>query len=246
MKKGVLLVLLCLASWCQAALTVIELQHADAEQLLPLVAGQLGPGSSASVYQNRIVLQASEQETRIIRRLVEQLDKRGRPLLISVNITGSAGQQQDDHALRIRQSHSGQQSSTTITTSTRRIGSSAQAGGQHSLRASEGMQAFVRVGESRLYHNPDSGGQWQPADSGFYATAWVHGDQVTVSIAQQQAGFAGPERIVHQQLQSRVSGQLGEWLWVGSLDGDSTRQQAGSSRRERSSRMIYLKVDTLD
>ena len=176
---------------------------------------------------------------------MEKLDADGRPLLISVKTDSGHSQQQTDNNARITHKSDNEHSETRITTTTRTTGASGEGGGQQSVRATEGVPAFIDIGQSRVYNNKDKGSSWQHAGSGFYATAWINGDRVSVNIEQKQAAFSGDSRIDAQQLNTRMNGRIGQWMPLGTLSGYHRQRQGGSAGGGRYSTMIYLKVEPL-
>ena len=77
-----------------AELQVFELQHADAETLLPIVQPLLGPYESVSVYRNSLVVSADAGAMSRISELLAELDTPQRNLLISVRRNGTADSSQ--------------------------------------------------------------------------------------------------------------------------------------------------------
>lgn len=245
MKKIILLVLLLLASLSlRADITVIPLNRSDAGQLLPVIASQLGEGSSVNVWQNQLILNATADETAAIKKLIAQLDNQGRALLISVKSDSADAQQQSHTQVSISHTQNAR-SETRITTTSRTLGSSGSDSALQSIRATEGLPSLISIGQSRLYSNPDGSQQWQAANQQFYATARVNGNVVSIRIEQQDAAFTGQTRMQNQQLSTQVSGSLGQWILIGSLAGQTRQQTSGLSSTQHRGERFYLKVDLL-
>lgn len=242
-------------------MSIIPLLNADAEQILPAIEQQLGEGSSASAYQNQIILNATAEETRQVKVLLATLDSAGRQLRIAVK-TGSTGSVttsggsisntgMDDSGIRI--STNGRHKGTTTTIQRRTTTSTGSA--QQGIRATEGQPAYITTGTSMAYNQPamTSNGQivqtrqWQDAKTGFWATARVNGETVSIELEQQQESFNSNTIINSQQLQTHVNGRLGEWIAVGTLHSqdNSTTRSLNSSQHSNNNQSgtIYLKVE---
>jgi type II secretory pathway component GspD/PulD (secretin) len=88
--------------------------------------------------------------------------------------------------------------------------------------------------------------------SGFYATARLSGDQVTLEISPQQQrlqpGQAGGS-IQSRGLSSTVTGRLGEWIELGAVREQSSESTAGvlvwGRRSEESAYSAFVRVEAL-
>jgi hypothetical protein len=264
-----ILLLLCLSAsvaLAQREMTIIELSFADPQQIKPTIVPFLSQGSSVSVYQDQLILNVTTQELAKIRELLKQLDGAGRQLLLSLRSdgVGSSSRRGVDLDGSI---HSG---NTTITTgpggytnetrATIRVendrGTSTDNGNQ-SVRATEGMPAYISTGmtapvqsytvgpDGRRYYQQD----YVDAVSGFYATARVNDGVVQVSIDQSNNQLQG-QTIATQQLQSQVSGALGQWLPIGVISNSASAQGQGIGSRGQSSRasstQLFIKVELLE
>ena len=128
--------------------------------------------------------------------------------------------------------------------------------GNQSVRATEGMPAYISTGmtapiqsyttgpDGRRYYQQD----YVDAVSGFYATARVNDGVVQISIDQSNNQLKG-QTIATQQLQSQVSGALGQWLPIGVISNSASLQDQGIGSRGQSSRasstQLFIKVELL-
>jgi hypothetical protein len=263
-----LLLFLCLSAsvaLAQRDMTIIELSFADPQQIKPAIMPFLSQGSSVSVYQDQLILNVTAQELAKVRELLKQLDGAGRQLLLSLRSDGAGSNTQ--RGINVDGSiHAGD---TTITTgsggystetrTTIRVensrGSSTDNGNQ-SVRATEGMPAYISTGttapiqsytigpDGRRYYQQD----YVDAVSGFYATARVNDGVVQISIDQSNDQLKG-QTIATQQLQSQVSGALGQWLPIGVISNSGSAQEQGIGSRGQSSRststQLFIKVELL-
>jgi type II/III secretion system protein len=255
----------------QRVLTPITLHYATPAQLVPVIKPYLSAGSTVTAYQNQLILNATTEELEKTRELLKSLDKAGRQLQISVrsDSTGSDHRQGVDVDSVIRSGNtvirtgsggrsidSGNSESRTTIRVENHTGTSSGEGSQ-AVRATEGMPAYIATGMSapvRTYTLGADGTRYMQQDyvnalQGFYATAWLNDNTVRVSIDQSNDQLEG-RTVATQQLRSDVSGRLGEWLPIGTINTSGSQQTSGigSSGRgsEASSTALYIKVEALD
>lgn len=235
-----------------------SINYADPEQIRSVVRSYLSPGSSVSLYQNRLVVNATAEEIEKTRELLRQLDVGGRQLSISVKTDeqGSLQRQQASLAGRVEVG-SGLQTNTRTRVTVENYTSNRNRVGGQGVRATEGLPVFISVGSTApisAYRSTADGRLIQQhetisASSGFYATARIIDNKVRVSIDQQRQQLHG-KLVQGQQLQSEISGALGAWLPVGMTSQTSTEDGSGILRRQsgssHSSGTIYLKVELLN
>lgn len=252
--------IIAINSWAQ--MSIIPLNNAIAEQILPVIQSQLNDGGSATSYQNQIILNASVEETLKIKNLLETLDSAGKQLLITIknnnsdnsNIAyaGISNANLNDQGLRITKK--GFNTQTTTTRIEQRSIKNSSSGNQ-GLRVTEGYPSFISTGSSKIYTQPliTSNGtviqnqEWKNAQTGFYATARVNGNYVSIDIEQEKQSFNNDNSINNQQLQTRVSGQLGQWIAIGTINNQETNNNRSFNSREKQrnteNNTIYLKVE---
>jgi hypothetical protein len=265
----VLFFLLCFSTslaFAQRHLTTLPIGYAKSEQLVAVIKPYLSEGSSVSVYQNQLILNATAEELEKTRELLKRLDTAPRQLLVSVKTesTGSESNRGVDIDTVIKsgnvvitngQGVRGNESRTTVRIQDR-SGSGIDNGNQ-SVRVTEGMPAYIGTGmtapaqtysvgpEGRRYYQQD----YVNAIAGFYATTWVNDELVRVSIDQSNNKLQG-QTVATQQLQSEVSGRLGEWIPMGALNNAASQQSSGISSIVQSSQtratMLYIKVEALE
>lgn len=233
-----------------AEISIITLQRSQADQLVPIIASQLGAGSSVNSYQNQIILNATADEIARVKTLISQLDTEGRQLLISVKTDDNRSASNQNADVKVSHSQNGTtRTETRVTTRVQTLGQQSQGHGLQSIRATEGMPSLISIGQSKAYHS-ESGQSWHNADNGFYATARVNHGTVNIAIEQQRAAFNAQNLRDQQSLRTSVSGRLGEWIAIGTLaqtgENQSYRNSSGATARHSSSSLIYLKVDVLD
>ena len=220
-------------------LRTYTMRHALAEQVAPVLATQLSAGSSVTPYYQQLILNVTDAEYRALQSLLEQLDKAPRSLLISVR---KQSQQNTDSERYGVQGHIGndvieaksghddgqvqsggdwrQRSGARVTVD--RGSAQSNRDSSQQVRAVEGMEAFVAVGNTMPIRTGAYGERaLVSAQSGFYATARIVDDEVIVDIDQRDDHLQG-RGIATQNLQTQVRGPIGEWLSLGGLSSSQT------------------------
>lgn len=239
------------------------MQHALPEQIMPALAAQLAPGSSVTPYRQQLILNVTDAEYRTLTTLLEQLDAAPRSLLISVR---KQTQQLDDTerygvqgrigegAVQVQSGSGWQQRTQTHVTINRGNTQSVRDGAQQ-VRAVEGMEAFISVGNTVSMPSGNYGErELVSAQSGFYATARIVGDEVIVDIDQRDDRVQGrgiaTQSLQTQHLQTQLRGALGQWIPLGGLSAaqsDSeralTRYGSGTSNTMTD---LAIKVEVID
>jgi hypothetical protein len=245
---------LAIGGWlaCNAVLAqelaIIELRHRRAVDVIPVVQPLVEPGGVVSGVDSKLLVRTSPANLAQIRAAVEAVDRPQRQLLITVG----QGTVTDSDSARAR-------GAATIGGGDVQIGvnrpPSAQSGVQGSVRGSsqqaslrnvssirtlEGSETWIAVGQSVPFSTTTVTPGWngtvqrsttfRDVSSGFFATARVNGDLVTLEISPRQQQFrpSGTGGTVQTQGASTVvSGRLGEWMQVGAVRQASSGSEAG-------------------
>lgn len=239
-------------------LRTYTLQHALAEQIVPMIAPQLSPGSSVNAYRQQLILNVTDAEFRNLQPLLDQLDTAPRSLMISVRkqsqqldnnerygVQGRIG----DGAVQIQNSNGRQQRTETRVIVNNGSAQNTRDGTQQ-VRAVEGMEAFISVGNTVSMRSGNYGErELIPVDSGFYATARIVGDEVIIDIDQRDDRVQG-RGVATQQLQTQVRGRIGEWIALGGLHStQSGGERAIANYGNNASSAVAdlaIKVESLD
>jgi hypothetical protein len=254
------------------SLETIQLQYRTAEELVPILQPLVPQGAVVTGTGNVLFARADPATLRQLREALASLDRAPRQLLITV---GQATTAQGNGA-SVR--GSGTLGSGDLQVGVNRPPAS-EAGGQvvvrsgtagdevrnvSSVRALEGYETYVSLGQSLPFTSTTiTGGMHQPpvvsqatgfrdVQSGFYATARVSGDRVTLEISSRQQRPADPARaapVTAGQITTRVSGRLGDWLSIGgSADGANSRDSglvSWGTRSELTQYSAWVKVEEI-
>ena len=249
----------------QRQLTTIELSYANPQQIREVILPLLSEGSSVSAYQDKLILNVTADELARTRELLKQLDGAGRQLLVSLRSdgAGSDSRRSVDINGAIRTGNdsitTGSGGRTTETRTTVRINDYRGNGtdnGNQAIRVTEGMPAYISTGvtapiqsyttgaDGRRYYQQD----YVDAVSGFYATTRVNDAVANISIDQSNNRLDG-QAVTTQQLQSQVSGPLGQWIPIGVISESGSFQRQGIGSRGQTGQMkstqLFIKVELL-
>jgi hypothetical protein len=221
-----LLWLACSGAMAESRLEVIELRHLTGAQAEALLRPLAGPEVGLSHFNNQLILRAEPAQIARLRKVLGEVDRRPRTLLVSVRQGmdlgygtergGVAGRLDgEDPSLRGRLSgRSGKRSDDAA----------------QQVRVLEGGWAFIRTGTAvpvrERSYDPRSGtiresSRYVSADSGFYARARLTGSGVIIDISPRQARLSGHgpvPSVEARTIATTVSAPLGEWVQVGGAE----------------------------
>jgi hypothetical protein len=246
-RQFVLLALAMLAGVPALAdeLEIIDLHHRRADDVIPIVLPLLEAGGALTGADDKLFVRSSPANLAQIREAVTAIDRPQRQLLITVGqgsvaardgaaVRGSATIGSGDVRVGVNRPPAGGSGATVIAGS-RSVQTDQQ--NTSSIRALEGSEAWISVGQSVPITSTTVTTGWHPpfaqqttsyrdVTSGFYATARVSGDLVTLEIStRQQAYRPRDETIDTKGATSIVTGRLGEWIELGAV----RETQSGSS-----------------
>lgn len=251
---------------------VIQLTSRPLEEILPVIRPLIGVDGTATGMGNSLVLKAAPEQVREIRKLLLEIDRPPKRLLITVSKQGdsarassgssasadiragdgqisinSPGHAVDETRARVRIHDSNNQRTRTA--------------GQK-VQALEGRPAFIASGSRFPVHGVESyieHGQvherhitrMHDMSSGFYVVPRVSGKDVTLEIHQRD-DRPGPQRgvIKTQSTDSVVRGRLGEWISLGGINNTTSSSQGGLGRSHVTQgsvvQQIEVRVECLD
>ena len=237
---------------------LIPLQHRTAEELIPLLQ-PLNSRVTLTGNGYQLMARGGQADLAELETLVAQLDQALRQFLVRVRFSGSqaGGEASQSGHVRIQ---TGNTTNAAIGGSVIRHSTTERAQDGYLARATEGMPTWINTGSQKPgvlveSYNPVRGGgiilQSDPVQtsSGFYAKVRANGNQVTIEIASQKSSFdqEHSRQVNSQQMQTQVTGRLGEWIELGGVDQSTEVQGSGTlhstQRNSQHTDNILLQVE---
>lgn len=257
----VLLTLTSALAYANDRIEMIPLKNRSAEELIPLVHPLLDPSEAISGTGYQLIVRAAPARLEEIRALVAQLDQSAKQLRISVR---RAAREEIEREQANAQISLGAGGGTVEARGRAIVRSTRDKGGErnhYEVTALEGTPAFINTGEA--FPVPTQSGyivngqpvvtqgiEYQQLNSGFYALARTHDEQVTVDISPQREVLDGRGRIQTTSLVTTVRGRLGEWLELGGTSQQRSSQGGGLLRSTRSKddtqQTLWMKVEEVE
>lgn len=248
---------------------VIELRYRLADDVIPALQPLLEPGGVLTGMDATLFVRTSPANLEQIRQALAVLDRRPRQLLVSVGqgtvatvreteIRGTATVGSGDAQVGVNRPPADQPGATV------RAAAGTQRADLHdvsSVRTLEGSETFIAVGQSAPVTTTRTAPGWsgtttvqtteyRDASTGFYATAHVSGDVVSLELSPRQQRFSGPgvhRGVATAGITTRVSGRLGEWIPVGGATQSDSSGEAGlltwGTRASDSQYTVWVKVE---
>ena len=228
---------------------VIELRHRLAADVIPIVQPLLEPGGVITGMDGMLFVRTSPANLAQIREVLNALDRKPRQLLVSVRqgtvadvssgqVRGSATIGGGDVQAGVNRPPATEPgASVGVNYRTQRD----DANNVSSVRTLEGMETYISIGQSVPVNTTQVSRGWggvtvqqstdfRSANTGFYATARLSGDTVTLEISQQQQRLRSSARgpvVQTAGAVTTVSGRLGEWLALGAVQESSSSGTTG-------------------
>ena len=230
-------------------LQVIELRHRLASEVIPIVEPLLEPGGVITGMDGMLFVRASAANVAQIRQAVDALDRKPRQLLVTVgqgtlttaqssSVRGSATIGGGDVQVGVNRPP-GAESGVSARVDSR--SQHADLSNVSSVRALEGMETFIAIGQSVPVTTTQVTRGWggtvtqqstefRSTSTGFYATARLDGDMVTLEISPQQQRLRSSARgpvVETAGAVTTIRGRLGEWLALGAVQQSSASGTGG-------------------
>ncbi len=249
-----------------AELTIIDLKHRTADEVLPVLRPLVGSDVSLSGADYKLLVRGDAREIARVREALAVLDRAQRQLMISVRYDASPQNNVGELGVTGTASQRGSQIVVRggTTTSTMRDNNVS------SVRVLEGNAAHIATGQSvpvvtavmlpsRSGRHPVGAGaitDYRELTSGFNVVPRVNGDRVMLDIStqEQRATDLGSGSATVQRTTSTIAGQLGEWIELGGVTSSISEQSTsvgigGGTRRvntQSDQRTIAVKVEQVD
>jgi hypothetical protein len=239
--------------------TMVTVHYAEASAIAEALEGLVDAGGSVRVYQNQLIINSSPANTAELQDIIQLLDEPPRKLLISVRfskqysgnksafkVSGGSGNNNNRRVVNA----DGTVTETTVKLRSYSRGVSGISGADQSIQALEGHDAYIVAGQSAVLPSGHFGiATPVNAQQGFWVNARVHGQQVIVSLNARNDSL-DKRHLNTASVATRVQGNLGEWLAIGSLSSSEGQSGTGiasiTSNSRNSANVVYLKVQLLD
>jgi type II secretory pathway component GspD/PulD (secretin) len=244
--------LISIAAFAQS-LEVIQLKHRTAQELIPALQPLIAQGGALSGQEYTLFVRTTGANLAEVRRVVAQLDRAPRQLLVSVRT--ATRQQIEREGIAVQGELSTEGSRAQVAGVDRK--SHVESGSLASVAVLEGNSALINNGSSVPVVTAVAGGtgrrawiaaqtEYRELPNGFLVTPRVNGESVILDI-QQRADSVRGGTIETQQLQTQVSGRLGEWISLGGVNQTRTSSDRAIGARGYSThsddRSLWVKID---
>ncbi|HEY8537916.1 MAG TPA: secretin N-terminal domain-containing protein [Steroidobacteraceae bacterium] len=250
--SAIVLALIACVAFAQS-LEVIELKHRTAQEIIPVLQPLLAPGGSLTGQDYTLFVRTTSTNLAELKRVVAQLDRAPRQLLVSVRTSAQQDLQRESVQASGEISTRGARArvSGSDTNTTR------QGEGVSSVIVLEGNAALINHGSSVPIvtavvagrgRSRWIGGQveWRDLPNGFLVTPRVNGEDVILDIRQRSDALRGGT-VETQEVSTQVSGRLGEWIELGGATSSEAISKRGLGSRRYSTqaddRKVWVKVE---
>jgi hypothetical protein len=236
------------------SLTVIELRHRTAQEVIPVVEPLLRSGDAVTGNDYKLFVRTDAATLKQIRGVVEQLDRKPRQFWVSVRRASRGTIEREAASVSAGVDRRGGQASVLATESERSRDDGAESG----VQVMEGSSAFIGTGQSVPMVTVVAGGgrhgwagvatQHRQLQSGVMVTPRVSGESVTLDIEQQhERSDPNAGGIRTQSVTTQVRGALNEWIALAGVNESSSSTRSGVFDRRYStsndSLSVWVKVE---
>jgi len=218
--------------------SVFPVYQQPAAELLPVLRPLIGPGSTLAAHGDRLILRGTAADTETVVRLLEQIDRPARRLVVEVRQTTRGA--------------------ADTLAGVRRYGTAERDDLVQRVQTLDGRPALIRSGEARpeyrLSEREFGGAVLERADrliaSGFYVLPRTNGDEVTLEIYRHSDRLRGDDSLRTGEIAATLRGRLGEWLDLGGVDDAREMGINGTVRhwstQGKEARQTQVRVRALD
>jgi hypothetical protein len=275
----VLLFFICVPAHAEMTIETITLQHRTAEDVIGIVKPMVSKGGSISGSGYKLFIKSTPGNIEQVRRMIADIDVAPKQLLISVSLDRAVMQEntgqsarvtvQGKPAVRIGNKPPIPADADVHTQKDSRIKYDARLFNRaqtqrtpqvQTVRVSEGLWATIKTGQaipiaSRTRNADGTVTEtytYTAVASGFRVLPRVNGDTVTLMIRPQAQTPSATSGGVYNttEMDTTVSGKLGEWIALGSVEESQHDTASGLSYRTQQRRnennQIYVKVELLN
>lgn len=264
----VLLFFICMPLHAEMQLETIQLQHRTADEVIGILQPMVAKGGSLSGTGYKLFVKTTPDNLEQIRKMIADIDTAPTQLLVSVSLDRAVMEENAGVSARVRVEGPHAQRGNEPDAANPKIKYDARMFERaqtertpqvQQVRVSEGLWATIQTGQAipiaSRTQNPDGTVTetytYTAVASGFQVLPRVSGDTVTLHIRPraQSPNAAGGGVYNTTEVETTVSGKLGHWIPLGSVDNSQQRSGSGIvySTRERGdeSNQIYVKVERI-
>jgi len=246
---------------------VIQLKSRPLEDILPVIKPLIGPGETATGMGSSLVLKATPEHVREIRKLLLEIDRRPKRLLITVSKQGDMARSSSGYSAGADiKAGDGQISinspghAVDKTRASVRIHDSTEqrtrTTGQK-IQTLEGRPAYITSGSQIPVQGVERYSMnghprerrvtgFQDASSGFYVVPRLSGEYVTLEIQQRDdRPDRRPGVINTQSTGTVVRGRLGEWISLGGINTSSNKTYSGLGRSIATQGSVVQQIEVM-
>jgi hypothetical protein len=255
-RRVLLLVLLAATAAAARAqpITVIELRHRSAEELLPLLQSLVEPGGALSGRGSQLFARVSPANLEQLRALLAALDRP--PRMLEITVRQDLAGEREQRTLRaeggVVLDSRGAAAGVVVQPHGERVVGTRRA--EQRIRVLEGGRALIAIGVAIPFTfnhwllTPQGLTEVQAtsfyeAVTGFAVRPLLAGDIVTLELEPTDVAL-GPRGLEQTRLMTRVQGRLGEWIALGGADLEAqARAGALGAARANVRRGVWVRVE---
>ena len=235
MKNWLLVIITVLtATGVQAdQIEVIQLRNRSAGEIIPFIRPVMKSGEALSGTGFKLILRASPETVREVRRILSQIDSGLKNLMISVGLAGFSRGEEKAAGGGVGY---GTEKGGSVSGYIEHGESTDQSTGTQRIRVLEGQPAWINVGKTwvtpGVVYPPGGGVVYGPVrhdfGTGFYVVPRIVGNRVTLEISQYREKLSGTGPAIDvQSVNTVVTGSLGEWIDIGGAVQSEQRRRRG-------------------
>ncbi len=239
-----LLLFLSLSSW--ADFKVMQLNHRQAQDIIPLLQPHLSSNAQLTGNAYQLIISASKDDIAKVESLIQSLDTALKQFQIEIR-HGELSSIRSERGNTEVHLNSDSQSSVRITRYSTRGRSSENI--SQSIKALEGYPTYLNTGEmipNFSFHGPQN----YSVITGFYVEIkHMNANQVTLFISQQKQSLQIRRGVKHQGLETRLNVPLNEWFTLGSQrQSQHDRETTGYTTQQSTDnhQSIQIRIQRLD
>lgn len=259
---ALLLFFVSMNAWSDMIIETIQLLHRSAEEVIPIVRPMLDPEGSLTGTGYKLIIKSTPNNISQIQAMLEEIDVNPNQLKISVSYQdqsklndqgGSVAVQAkgDIGSVEIGDPNNQQDGDLTITNSNDKIKfdsriyqtkSKNNKTDVQTMSVTEGYWGTISMGQAipyaQRFRNPDGtvteSVHYKKIMTGFRVKPQTNGDNVTLTIQQQkQSRGNNGIAIDTNQVETVITGKLGQWIFIGGTDHNKNLSESGINYRTR-------------